>query len=393
MGKRVILLGVVIVLFSLNIKVVSASLALIVDGSFSDWDTIEHINVSASSTVYEQVAIVYDEQFIYMHVIEKKSDKWSTNYPTLTISCDNTSKDIVIVRNDYSGNNGITSLSVKNSWYQDINNAEAKNNRKGNFNEWEIKIPIYDIFLPAGDETSNNVKPIAVNQLTTSWNIGGAVTINAVYKGEPFPTPTPNPDYDPGNGMTIDGYFDDWEMLPKTEFSYNKNQVNYASFIMDGSYIYVYYAMNPKNKWIPLDGINIDVNGVTSQMFVRYANSDGTVDWSKDVSNLSGGIHNQLSTFTYGYNNTLGSAAVHIADSNKLELRISIETLEEALGLEPGTISNGSTLSLKLPNLGNGEIVMEGVSTGSITGIIITLGLALIFLYRKKIPRNSGVRT
>lgn len=385
MKKWFISICIIFLFFTLKTEEVHGEQVLIIDGSFGDWEGIEHVDISNSSNVFSQAAMVYDEQFIYIHVKEEKSGQWATNYPTIKMVCNGTSKDIVIVRNDYSGNDGIFDLSIKNSWYANISNTEAKVLRKQGYNEWEIKMPIYDIFISNSNQTSNNVKTIVVESLNASWSQGGAVSLSGAYIGDEIP-PIPDPGEEPGlSGIIIDGYFDDWENMPITEIGYGPSNMNQASLVKDDHYIYLYYEMNANNNWMPLDGINLSVNGNTCQIFIRYAKEDGTIDWSRDVYHLSEGIYPELSSFTYSYNNRLGATAVSIGHNNRLELRVDIATLETALGLTQGTINSGATISVTLPSLGSGKLEAQEVSTGTFAWILISIGTAFsLFWYQRK---------
>lgn len=388
MKKISIVMIVVLTLLICNPKHVNAEGAVFIDGSFSDWSNVYHSNIADSSQYFSQAAIIYDEQYIYIHVVEKPSSPWNTNYPTLNINCDGTSKSIVVVRNDYSGADGTFNISVKNSWYNNISNAEGIVYRANGYNEWEIKIPVYDIFVPNSDQSSDNVRPMEVTSVSASWDTGGSVTLSADYVGEPFPTPSPLPTPDPNveqpprPGIIIDGYYDDWESMPMTEVGYDPSRPNRASLLKDDGYIYLFYEVDANgNKTVPLDGISITINNTSYQLYIRFPNEQGATDWSKDVYNLDEGIYTGLSPFTYWPNQTLGEAAVTIAGNNCVELKIDMTRLEETLGLEPGTISGGANISVSLPNVGSQNLDAVGVSTGSYGGILICLGVVLLCIF------------
>jgi hypothetical protein len=361
---------------------------VVIDGQFDDWGSISSYDIADQSAYFDQASLAYDEYYIYLHVKEAKSKAWETNYPTLKINCDGTSKNIVIVRKSYSEKNGIYDLQVSNDWWTAVNNATGKVERKNGYNEWEIKLPIYDIYVDNLDEqTTDNLKECRVDSLNVSWDTGGNVSLAAPYIGAPI-TPTPPPE-EPGSAfISIDGYYDDWESMPKTDIYYNKNHTNSGSLVKDDNYIYLFVEMNPKNKsQIPLTGINLTVNNQNScQLFISYPNSDGTTDWSKDVNRLSAGIYTGLAPFTYYPNNALGDVAVEISTGStgdRLELRVDIGKLEQNMGLDEGTINSGADIKVNLYNVGNQELEVVGVSTGANLCILVSLAaVALINVYK-----------
>lgn len=451
-------------------KVINLSM----DGKFSDWANLSFYQIT-NSTYFSEASVVYDRLYVYVHVKEKKSDPWATNYPNIKITCDGTSKDIVIARSDYSGRDGIFDILVKNAYWNDISNAQGKVLRKSGYNEWEFKLPINDIFIPPSSQTTDNLKEQLVNSLQISWSMGGAlvlsgfniseiVTPTPTVKPTPtvIPTPTVKPTLTPivtttptikptptvassptvtpvtmptkipttaltatpvptaaptgvsgdpggtgggsagGSGIMIDGYFDDWESMPKTGVYYSESMTNQGSIMKDDDYIYLYIEMASSNtSQLPMDGINLTINEVECQLFVRYPNSSDTTDWGRSVSGLVDGIYTGLAPFTYNPNNKLGDAAIRISSGNpndQLELRVNISALEEVMGLEAGTINSGLSITVSLPNVGDQKLEIVGTSTGTIIGIGISMMVVMIMKSRrskrKKIPMLSrGVFT
>lgn len=188
--------------------------------------------------------------------------------------------------------------------------------------------------------------------------------------------------------ISIDGYYDDWENEPKSTFAWNLNNggaKNDVSFIKDDNYIYIYLKMHPSyNSPIPITSINLTVNNQLCQLFLGYANSQNTTDWSHPVNLNQNGIYLNLHPFTYYPNYSLGDAAITVSKGNpndRMEIKISINSLEKVMSLSPGTINNGSQLSLSMPNVGGGTVELVGTPTGSIIGILLCIGTVITILY------------
>ena len=91
MKKISIVMIVVLTLLICNPKHVNAEGAVFIDGSFSDWSNVYHSNIADSSQYFSQAAIIYDEQYIYIHVVEKPV-ALEYELPTLNINCEDKQK-------------------------------------------------------------------------------------------------------------------------------------------------------------------------------------------------------------------------------------------------------------------------------------------------------------
>lgn len=196
--------------------------------------------------------------------------------------------------------------------------------------------------------------------------------------------------------ITIDGYYDDWEEMPMGKLTWNSNNGEAhhdVSFIKDNQYIYIYVRMHPHYQSpIPIYSINLSVNNKTCQMFLGYVNQSGTTDWGRQVNLNDDGTFLDLHPFTYYPNNSLGDAAVTVSKgspNDRMEIRVSIDSLEDVLGLKRGTVNSGSQLQLNMPNVGAGSVQLFGTSTGSFIGIalciVAVIAARLYRTYRKRI--------
>jgi len=190
--------------------------------------------------------------------------------------------------------------------------------------------------------------------------------------------------------IAIDGYYDDWLDKPMSTLTYgsdNGTTIHDVSMLKDDNYIYIYLKMHPNyTSPIPIDSINLSVNGNVCQLYIRYVNSQNTVDWGHQVDLNHNGTYLGLHPFTSYPNNSLGNAAVTVSAGNpndRMEIRINIKDLEKVMNLDGGTINNGSQLKLSLPNVGAGSIELLGTSTGALLGIILCAGTVIVVKLRR----------
>lgn len=202
----------------------------------------------------------------------------------------------------------------------------------------------------------------------------------------------------------VDGYYDDWEGIPKTQIgnftygSHNGQEVHEGALVMDDDYLYAYVSMDELyQSQIPVNEYYLSVNGKEIAFNILGKGSDGTVDWSKNVYNLDEGTHkDEVGVFVRDNATTaVGDAVVTVIkdttaeENDKMELRISIEMLEQLYGLPAGALRNGAHVEFRNPNLGSQKVELVGTSSGAVIGTIIcvsSVGLALgLFKKRKRI--------
>ena len=187
--------------------------------------------------------------------------------------------------------------------------------------------------------------------------------------------------------ITIDGYYDDWEGIPKTMITYySNNQLcnNQAALVRDGEYMYLYVEMHPLySSSIPIDAYYLHVNGKQLPFFLRYPTADRNgIDWGKNVNPSKDGIYTGLSPFTYYPAYSWGDAAVTVSSgdpNDRLEVRMKISEVEKLMGLEQGTIASGAKVEVTMPNVGGGKVTMVGTSTGAFFSILLMAGAVVLF--------------
>jgi hypothetical protein len=176
--------------------------------------------------------------------------------------------------------------------------------------------------------------------LTILFLLMSAVPVNADQDdGDQNQEHRGTPSYIGGSGITIDGYYDDWEGIPKTSISWGDNNGKYfheGAMIRDGEYIYVYLETHKKySSQIPLSDMVFSVDRHDAVAFIHFVNQVGTgPDWARsgELYDLSKGIHLGMAPFTSYPSYPRGVAAVTIDKNNnpggdKLEFAISIREL------------------------------------------------------------------
>lgn len=409
-------------------SVFAAEAGITADGDFSDWNNIAR-QQTAGHPYYESTGFVYDDTYIYLYVKEKPSQAWENWLPTIVLQVDGTSKEIRIGKTDYSNADGTFALSVSNGWSQTINNAVGSITRENGANTWEVKLPIRTAFTEnSQDGTANNAVACDVSSVTAVINNNGTLNLTAIDrgntadKGETEPPAEPGKEEGgtdggeqpggsgtaggttqviPGGGsgrpLAVDGYFDDWNNIPKTLISYGShnadgtvNEYHNAAMVVRDGYVYVYVRMSDLYQaQIPVDELKFAINGQEKSFIIRGRNDQNYIDWNQSPYNLPNGIHSGFGVFYRdGGNVALGEAALTISEINPndtMEFRMSISELEKLFGLEEGTIENGAKLEFYSPNIGPEKVTTVGTTTGTYMGIGLGIAAVLcVFWYRNK---------
>ncbi len=197
--------------------------------------------------------------------------------------------------------------------------------------------------------------------------------------------------------IRVDGYFDDWDRFEKGVVTYYSNNTlckNEALLLKDDTYLYMYVGMNELyDSQIPLDSYNLQIGGRQLQFFIRYPSATGNIDWGRPVNRLPNGVTQGLGVFTYYPTYQWGDAVVEVTNggryNDRMEVRMKISDVEKLMGLEEGTIASGTKVQVNMPNVGNGNIFVEGSATGILLGLVIMLA---VFLYAHRRNRKRGTR-
>lgn len=194
-------------------------------------------------------------------------------------------------------------------------------------------------------------------------------------------------------GIQIDGMYDDWNDIPKTEITYSSNNAqcnHYGQMYTDGERIYAHFQANALyNSPMQIHTWYLTINGQQFALQIRPENN-GSIDWGTPIP-ADEGSHTNLKVFIgYGSNNECDSQVVytiydanHAADTpgDDIEFSFSIERLSELTGIPADQMG---TITLSNPNLGGGGVTIAGSSTGPWAGVLAAFLLAGAYYKKKK---------
>lgn len=164
--------------------------------------------------------------------------------------------------NGAGGQLNFTNGTVTNAWSQSIDGATVqREQRDGKF--------CYEVFIPDSAFPEGGFQLTCGSSVINSADIPSAngsaggtdPTPDPTPEPDPKPEPEPEPEPDPTpeptvpagyDGIVIDGNFDDWAAVPKTEVNENKgyDTVDHVAMVWDGDYIYLYFdAVGTDQGW------------------------------------------------------------------------------------------------------------------------------------------------
>lgn len=192
-------------------------------------------------------------------------------------------------------------------------------------------------------------------------------------------------------GLQIDGMYDDWKDIPKTEITYTSNNAkcnHYGQLYTDGERLYGHFQANELyGSYMQVQTWNLTINGKTIPMSILPANSDGSVDWSTNCQ--SKGNHTNMRVYLYYYNECDSQVVYTVYDENhasdtpgdEVEFSISMKRLSEITGIPQDQMG---TITISNPNLGGQGVTIAGSSTGPVAGVVAAFFLAAAYFKKKK---------
>ena len=196
--------------------------------------------------------------------------------------------------------------------------------------------------------------------------------------------------------IRIDGYYDDWERIPKATLTYgshNAKEKHEGAIVMGEEYLYGYVRLSDLYaSQIPVNEYHITVNGETLVFYILGKDEAGNLNPEFDPYQLANGTYlNEIGLFQRERAVvSLGDVALTVTDgspNDTLEFRIQLSVLEKLLGFPEGAIKNGAEVSFRNPNLGAESIQLAGTSTGVIAGTVLcvaSVGAAWFFNRKRK---------
>lgn len=333
------------------------------------------------------------------------------------------------INQENDGDSG--SITIRDAWNSEISGAEGSVSNSGKQQhygyekmKWNIRVPVstYSDYtfsklnLSWGGKTvslsvSSGVTTEATTQITEEKTTGEAssetvteqekttevsteaVTTETATEEVTTETTTEDKKEDivVSGGMQIDGLYDDWKDIPKTEITYTSNNAkcnHYGQMCTDGDRLYAHFQANELyGSYMQIHIWNLTINGQTFALQILPANSDGSIAWGTNYQ--SKGNHTNLKVYI-GYYNECDSQVIYtVYDENhgsdtpgdEVEFSISMKRLSEITGIPQDQMG---TITLSNPNLGGQGVTIAGSSTGPVAGVVAAFFLAAAYFKKKK---------
>ncbi|MCQ2506717.1 MAG: hypothetical protein MJ113_06035 [Lachnospiraceae bacterium] len=336
-----------------------------IDGKFTDWNSVDKYNIYDSHNKLDKIAVVWDEDYLYMYIQEKKTPGWdflinSCNYITIRNSNNSYYNLVANITNPLS----TPFVTGFDNFYGET--------CLGDYNHgvlcWEVAIPLAEL----GGES---VKYFDI------WADGKCILTEVKDLSNHYPVISE--DVLPSSGITIDGYFDDWAGVNKTEIFYYNMVKHEAALVLQDGKLYGYYKMNDNfmsefNKRISLiinESIDVEIDVISS-------NYDYSFNYGRNTN-----CH--LYSYTFWPSMDLGTAATEVNFSHypgdRVEFCIDLDDLAKFCGLtgENGELAIRS-IEMQLMSMGSQGVKVAGVSTGPLIGVAITTLLSCSGFYFSK---------
>lgn len=351
-----------------------------IDGNFQDWISASQQLQEISNSDFSGYAAFQDDEATYLHIVGKSN--WIGLQGDSLKYIDEAQKERTINLYGLNGDPFILSIREMDKDNRVMEGASMSGSIQNNNREWEIKLP--------KSVTGNISKFIFHNT-----EISNIPTLQEVTTPEEPETPVePENPEEPttppvGNGILIDGYFDDWTNLHHIDIDWQNNVVTEACAVLgdeDSVCVHVGTAYR-EDRHLNLDDICISINdGPTTQIKLRQYNSDGSIS-TDSLSDIKQNKRYEMAAVIEkdGKKFNLGNAfySTKMAKNREdFEFCIDLTELEKALGLPEGSINSSSKIEFTFPSIGDGNIIIEGTTTGPFIGIglciaIVAIGLGL----------------
>ncbi len=390
---------------------VSASDTIAIDGSFSDWDSVSHQDVSSYDSYYSDISFVYDDDYLYIHAVEDEGSYYGPYTSLNLVGKDSSGTSYQVVMTPGNTSDGVTTINVKNQSWADLSGAKGYRKFKTTDNnatqgEWEVKVPLSYF----GDD----LKSVTVQLGNPGDTITPTLTSLSDAKDDTKTTEAPTPeataeatananntssdvssdtssDKVSSTGIVIDGSYSDWSEYPHSyvinwnmpDSQRNDNNCRQIAITNDDTYVYVEVTMiTPSSSNGTSESFNgnyftlkaddatvnvyfVDQNGnsfpngnsygETTQIYAYYLNGQPNVKDNTQVEN----------SLAYMY--------VKSGEATKCEFRIPFTAFEKVTGSD---VSDVKEISVSNPNVMNNTVSTAGSSTLPYIGAAIALVIA-----------------
>lgn len=183
------------------------------------------------------------------------------------------------------------------------------------------------------------------------------------------------------NVVTIDGYDDDWDNIPKTFIGNSNNDKlasYYGSLYVENGVLYGYYSTNNKTKQMPVDHITLKVNNRTLQL--NILSEDNTTYYPDGKTNIN----------IYYKKDAILNSGVYFSNMQKDFLEFAIDLNELSTYTKIPAIQM-SEFSLHNPSLGSEWVSVAGTSSFPyiLSAIAFIFSVTGFFLIKNKKVREK----
>lgn len=209
-------------------------------------------------------------------------------------------------------------------------------------------------------------------------------------------------------GMVIDGYYDDWESVPKTEIDWgHRNDGTLISHegaaVRDGNTLYVYFRANPaySKKVLEKDNLRIKINKTEYQMKVLPVDANGNKQWESNPD-LANGVYTSYGVYLENKNwNDFNSGEVRVdldvaytvtkdasgkrTAGDAIEFSIDLEKLAKVLNIKVDNISEIGIQNLFF----GGDKWIETVGSPTYTVLFFLIALPIVVAGFYKYSKNK----
>ena len=386
--------GLVVSTIAISVKADGYS-GITVDGDFSDWDSVNKYDCLSESSQVNNVAMVWDGDWIYIYMdeVQQNSASWSSDthntHGQFNIKTDLGYVLVVTVRNGGADGNIIEVTDVTTNETYTVDNGGIEVAFNSDYSVWgaptltEIAIP--SSLLPQYSSTINFGYYLGGDIITDVADASGIIIDDP---DDPTPTPAP---YNDGSEIVIDGDYHDWDYYPVITIQYDSsgmentyNDADGAIYQRDGD-AYVHCIANEFGKQDTGYKYGSEFLEVTviygythTKLIAVELGPDGSLDWSlhDKATSLSDGTHHfalfyfadaSASDSIYDIqdgDHYLGEMYVTVGEhQDETEFWFDIAALAECGGIEP---DESQSVFVHFHRVGWPMLETSGVSTGPV---------------------------
>ena len=389
--------GLVVSTIAISVKADAYS-GITVDGDFSDWDSVTKYDCLSESSRVNDVAMVWDGDWIYIYMdeVQQNSASWSSDthntHGQFNIKTDLGYVLVITVRDNGAAGNIIEVTDNSNNQTYTADNGGIQVAFNSDYSVWgaptltEIAIP--SSLLPQYSSTINFGYYLGGDIITEVADASNVIIDNPDDPDDPTPTPAP---YNDGSEIVIDGDYHDWDYYPVITIQYDSSGMENTYNDADGSIYqrdgdaYVHCIANEFSKQDT--GYKYGSEFLEVTVIFGYSHTkliavelapDGSLDWSlhDKATSLSEGTHHyalfyfadaSASSSIYDIkdgDHYLGEMYVTVGEhQDETEFWFDIAALAECGGIEP---DESQSIFVHFHRVGWPMLETSGVSTGPV---------------------------